>query len=67
MTLTCALCGDPVTNPENHFRKVEGWEQRREQGGTNALRLREPKDSYAHSWCVDRESRHLNARQGELL
>jgi hypothetical protein len=64
--LKCAFCGDPV-DPKCDFRKVTGWECKRTDGGTNALRLREQHDEWAHKVCVDMEARKLNSRQQSLI
>lgn len=48
------------------FRKVEGWEQHRDQGGTNAVALRHPLDFWAHPSCVDR-AKKMSVQQESLL
>lgn len=55
----CPFCLQPV-DPRDRFtwQKVVGWEQRRNQGGTNHVALREPRQEWAHSLCV------RSARQG---
>ena len=57
----CPFCLDAV-DPLDRFvwQKVVGWEQRRQQGGTNHIALREPRDQWAHAHCV------RLARQGHL-
>jgi hypothetical protein len=49
----CPFCQQPVDlgNPHN-WQRVQGWEQKRRQGGTNALALRETKQEWAHPACV---------------
>lgn len=59
----CAVCGEPVL-PHSHdvLRKVQGWVERRSQGGTNALRGRVELHEYAHRGCIRTSS---SAAQGE--
>tara|TARA_B100000287_G_scaffold427480_1_gene477194 strand:+ start:4608 stop:4781 length:174 start_codon:yes stop_codon:yes gene_type:complete len=37
------------------YRKVTGWAQIREQGGTNSLSLMSEPEAWAHPACVDRQ------------
>ncbi len=63
MIVNCAICGDPLrTVDQGVYRYVEGWEKNRDQGGTNALRLRKPHDSWAHGHCVDAK---VHGREGQ--
>lgn len=64
----CAFCAKPV-DPEGPFayRKVVGWERKRDQGGTNAIRLRVPQPEFACEFCINKETKGINARQGSLL
>ena len=59
LDLRCKFCDLPVDpNQLGVYRYVKGWEKaRRKGGGTNALRLRERTDTYAHSPCIDSEVR----------
>lgn len=52
----CKFCLTPV-NPMTDYRKVTGWERKRDGGGTNALRLREVHDEWAHALCIDKQAR----------
>jgi hypothetical protein len=49
----CRFCLREI-DPDLAYRHVSGFERKRPGGGTNALRLREPHDSWACSQCVDR-------------
>lgn len=64
----CAFCGTPV-DPDQPtvYRKVVGWERKRDQGGTNAIRLRVPQPEFACQFCIDKESRGVSASQGALI
>jgi len=63
---TCRFCNKPINlaNPYN-WQRVEGWEHKRNQGGTNALALREAKQEWAHALCIDR-AKHGFSGQGRL-
>jgi hypothetical protein len=58
----CVFCGGPPG--PNPYRKVTGWERHRQQGGTNALRLREQHEEVACMHCIEREARGVSAQQG---
>ena len=56
-------CGTTI-DPNQDFRKVVGWERRRDGGGTNALRLRQPQQSGpVASACT---ARGMAAQQGSI-
>jgi hypothetical protein len=63
----CIFCGDAIYDTDTAYRKVEGFERKRGGGGTNALRLRVPKDEWACAMCVDRESRGVSYAQSSLI
>lgn len=64
---TCSFCGEAV-NPNRDYRRVTGWEKRRSEGGTNALRLREPhEDEWACASCVDRGASGVAPTQAAML
>jgi len=63
----CVLCGKPIENVRSSYQRVRGFEKHRQSGGTNALRLREPLQEFAHSWCVDRAANGLGPTQESLL
>lgn len=64
MLVRCVYCEDPVeTEGLGVSRMVTGWEARRRAGGTNALKLRQPSDTYAHTPCVDLASKGLRGQQ----
>jgi hypothetical protein len=57
---TCDLCGETIDQARSACRYVKGWAAQRDQGGTNALRLRVPatepgRSGWAHNICVDSE------------
>lgn len=62
----CSICGGPI-NPNTDYRKVVGWERHRNQGGTNALRCREPLDEYACTRCVDRSALGISPNQTAMF
>ena len=54
MIVRCAFCHEPVdTDRPGAFRRVTGWEKNRDQGGTNAVALRQPHDDWACAPCID--------------
>lgn len=67
-TYRCPLCHEPV-EPGAHgtYQKLTGWAKDRKQGGTNAVRLREPLDLWAHGTCIDREARKVSAMQAVMF
>lgn len=69
--IECSTPGCPrLLDPElpgSFYRKVEGWERAREQGGTNHVALRRPLNEYRCLECVQREQAKINAGQGSLL
>src|ERR1700704_2190078 len=62
----CLYCKKPV-DANKDYRKVEGWEKSRSGGGTNAIRLREPKDEWECTSCIDSHGRGISLEQGSLL
>ena len=66
--IVCHFCGESV-DPDAvaTYRYVTGWEQKREQGGTNHVALRQPRQAWAHEACVDRERHKVNALQQTLV
>lgn len=59
MRVKCDMCGEEMdADLLGAYQRVEGWEVRnRKGGGTNSLRMREPKHRYAHKTCVEEASR----------
>lgn len=49
----CVYCRATIESTRHAYRRVVAWERKRKQGGTNAVRLREPLDEFACSRCVD--------------
>jgi hypothetical protein len=64
--IKCTFCGGRISVTRD-YQRVEGYERRRNQGGTNALRLRQPKGEWACTSCVDKEARGIAATQGGLF
>ncbi len=62
----CSICGKEIQTLRFAYRRVVGWEKHRQQGGTNAIRLRQSLDEWAHSMCVDREVNRVHAGQLEF-
>jgi hypothetical protein len=66
MQATCEFCAEPLdADKPGTYQHVSGWEQRRAQGGTNAIRLPQRALRFAHGPCVDLAVRGLS-RQGVL-
>jgi len=65
--MKCAICEKPIDSTRHAHRWVSGWEKDRKQGGTNALRCREPADLWAHDHCVDLMARGIPPAQEALL
>jgi len=63
----CEFCREKITNLNTAYRKVTGWEAKRKVGGTNAIRLRVPSHEWACTWCIEKESKKVNANQGGLF
>lgn len=64
--LRCTFCGAEI-KLNRDYQKVVGFEKRRIQGGTNALRMREPQQEWACMHCIDRQSSGLNVSQDGLF
>lgn len=65
--LRCEFCNGEIS-VNRDYQKVVGYERKRHQGGTNALRLRMPVDGkWACTTCVDKEARGIAARQDGLF
>ena len=62
----CTFCGSPI-NPDRDYRKVTGWERRRDQGGTNAIRLREPTNEWACMACINLQAKGPGLAQTALI
>lgn len=53
VNVLCMYCLREI-EPSRAYRRVIGWERRREGGGTNALRGRRPTNDFACTRCIDR-------------
>ncbi len=62
----CVMCGAEILSERTAFRKVIGYERHRDQGGTNAVRLRQVTDEWACPSCVDKEAMGVSAHQQAL-
>lgn len=63
MMFVCAFCQEHINpNARNTYRRVTGWEHRRDAGGTNAVALRETHEEFAHSSCITLESSRRRSR-----
>ncbi len=59
----CYFCGDLVKIGEiGAYRKVSGWAQVREQGGSNSLAFMSTPEAWAHASCIDREKQVKSGR-----
>jgi len=53
MNPVCPLCGQSIDPTSPYvWQRVEGWERKRKQGGTNAIALRRTRQEWAHPACV---------------
>lgn len=67
MMVHCHYCGDPVdTDARTTFQRVEGWERKRDQGGTNAIIGRQVRQSWACYTCIDRLRHGIDPAQQTL-
>lgn len=68
MIVKCDDCGREVNDHiETVWNLVEGWEKKRETGGTNHIALRTPKDSYRCNGCMTLRMHGLSPQQGSLI
>ena len=66
----CNFCGDEIDVRANGVYSLQtGWVKNREQGGGNALALREPSNPprYACSWCITEHQHHNRVGQASLF
>lgn len=56
MKVLCSVgCGTEIeTTARSTFHRVDGWEQKRDQGGANMIHARQPLGQYACTPCVKR-------------
>jgi hypothetical protein len=64
--LACEFCSRPISTTRD-YQLVEGYERKRDGGGTNALRLRRPKGKWACMFCIDKEAKGIAANQEGLF
>lgn len=65
--IRCTFDPEHRIDPDRDYRRVIGWEKRRDQGGTNALRGREPLGEWACIFCVEKLAKGLTPGQHSLL
>lgn len=66
--MNCKHCGRPLNEKtETVWNLVEGWEKKRDQGGTNYLALRQPKDEFSCNACMSLLIMGLSSGQESLL
>tara|TARA_R100000005_G_scaffold96688_1_gene86119 strand:+ start:16509 stop:16730 length:222 start_codon:yes stop_codon:yes gene_type:complete len=58
----CYYCDDYVEISVGAYRKVSGWAQIREQGGSNSLAFMSEPEAWAHSACIDRQKQIKSGR-----
>ena len=71
---SCFYCGESVDPMAvSTYRRVVGWERKalstptsRRKGGSD-IKLREPREEFAHAACVDRAAAGINTKQETLL
>lgn len=62
--LRCTECGRQMDERvETVWCKVEGWEKKRSQGGTNHVALRKPLNAFMCPGCMDKLQSGVAARQ----
>lgn len=66
--MKCDQCGRSLDErTETVWNLVEGWEKKRDQGGTNHLALRKPKDEFRCNGCMTLILHGLSPGQVALL
>jgi hypothetical protein len=64
----CTFCHDGLSlRGTDYYRRVQGWEKPRRQGGTNAIVLRDPLPVYACHRCIWRQQHGIDEAQGSML
>lgn len=53
----CSICDMPIEDSQTRLQKIIGWEQKRQKGGANQIKMREPQAEWAHNVCVERALR----------
>lgn len=66
--VTCEYCGRVMDERyETVWNKVEGWEKRRNQGGTNHVAERRPLHAYRCAACMDKALNGVHSGQESLV
>jgi hypothetical protein len=64
----CQGCGSPVdARSPLVWQKVEGWERKREEGGTNHVALRKTRQEFMCGACIMKERAGVSSGQIGLL
>ena len=64
----CVFCEQPIDSEDRRtYRRVEGWEKPRSQGGANQITLRQSGDDHACSDCIDEIRAGRHPLQAELF
>jgi hypothetical protein len=67
-TAPCVNCGEATAIlAAGTWREIEGWEQVRRQGGTNAVRYRRLTGSICCPSCMSLRTKQVHQDQGELF
>jgi hypothetical protein len=68
MIVPCTYCQREINDHiETVWNQVEGWEKKRETGGTNHLALRTPKAIFCCNPCMTLLLDGLSPQQGTLV
>lgn len=62
-TVPCSYCSANI-DPASAYQEVVGWEAKRGQGGTNALRCRKPQQKWACASCVNADQKGRLNQEG---
>lgn len=65
--MNCMDCGKPDLRWRSAWREVRGFDKARSQGGTNAVKLREPTGRVLCESCMVRRDHGLSPDQGSFL
>lgn len=66
--MNCAKCKRKLDERvETVWSKVEGWEKKRDQGGTNHLALRKPQEQFMCNGCMTLMQEGMDPGQQRLM
>lgn len=64
----CCECGQSMDErSQTIWTKVQGWERKRDQGGTNHVALRRPMNEFMCNKCMTMHQNNLSPLQTSLL